>query len=234
MIEKCICFTLFLFFFLGSVTAINYTINVDVGNQYYHKGDAVSIVVAVTHQNGTPAESETIYAVVYYPNTSLLANLSMAELSPGFYKNSTNLTTDTPYGDYTVFVYSSNKYASSAIFQVQTVQDRDLSLWALLFIVFFALLGLAFWTENYMFSFIAGCLILLMGVWAFSSGISIYSVDEYWMYPFAFILTGIGIFLTITSSVKWIAQEEGEVMDTNYDYFSSGDWGFGSEGGDEE
>jgi len=88
-------------------------------------------------------------------------------------------------------------------------KDPDLDLWIMLFIIFSIMLILGIVGKNEIFIFTAGTLIGLMGIWIFNSGITVYGVSEYWIYPLGWIFVGLSIILTIASSLSFINEMAG-------------------------
>jgi len=78
----------------------------------------------------------------------------------------------------------------------------------MLFGMFFILLFLGVYRESPVFLFFAGCLPLLMGIYMFNEGITVYGVGVWWVYPMAWIFTGIGIILSIVAGFKFMQEAE--------------------------
>lgn len=109
---------------------------------------------------------------------------------------------------------SCNNYSGTVNLNMGTEEDEPgFNLWLILFIIFFVSLIVGVFKHNHVLLFISGGLSLLMGIYIFQEGITIYGVSEWWIYPLAWIFTGIGLIATIVSGIKFIAEAEGE-----YDY----------------
>lgn len=107
--------------------------------------------------------------------------------------------------------FSCNNYSGTINLNMGTEEDEPgFNLWIILFVLFFILLALGLYRESYILTFISGCLSLLMGVYIFKEGITIYGVSSWWVYPLAWIFTGIGIMISIVSGIKVMAIAEGE------------------------
>ncbi len=115
---------------------------------------------------------------------------------------------NTAIGTYSITV-SCNNYSATVNLNMGTEEDEPgFNLWLVLFIVFFILIIIGFYKRSYIITFIAGSLSLLMGVYIFIDGMTIYGVTSWWIYPLAWIFTGIGLILTIVSAIKFIATNE--------------------------
>jgi hypothetical protein len=147
-------------------------------------------------------------------NTSAQFNYSMGEVGDGTCNFTFNLTKDgTTFEIGESFSIALRDKNWTGTLNIVADEDPDVNLWLTFFIIFFILLifGIAWHNENYLgniFLFAAGCLTLLMGIWIFQSGISIYGVSQYWVFPFAWILVGISVVLILYSSLDMIYKEE--------------------------
>ncbi|GAH76631.1 unnamed protein product, partial [marine sediment metagenome] len=74
----------------------------------------------------------------------------------------------------------------------------------------FILIVTGFYKRDYVLTFVSGGLALLMGIYIFREGITIYGVDYWWIYPLAWIFTGLGIIIAIVSSIKFMEVSEGK------------------------
>lgn len=105
---------------------------------------------------------------------------------------------------------SCNNYSSTINLNMGTEEDEPgFNLWIVLFIIFFILMITGIYRKSYVLTFISGCLPLLMGIYIFKDGITVYGVGEWWIYPLAWIFTGLGIIITIVSGIKIMAESEG-------------------------
>ena len=86
--------------------------------------------------------------------------------------------------------------------------EPGFNLWLVLFIIFFILIVMGIYRRNYVLTFISGGLSLLMGIYIFQEGITIYGVDEWWIYPLAWIFVGLGLIITLVSGIKYMAINE--------------------------
>lgn len=115
---------------------------------------------------------------------------------------------NTEIGTYSITV-SCNNYSATVNLNMGTEEDEPgFNLWVMLFIIFFILIIMGFYKKSHILIFISGTLPLLMGVYIFRDGITIYGVGLWWIYPLAWILTGMGIFITIVSGIKFMAANE--------------------------
>ena len=128
--------------------------------------------------------------------------------------------TDSPIGDGTYnFTFSGtgvgNSFSlrlcddSTATISIIQDEDPDVNLWWVILVVFFFLLIGGFVWGNYLFFFLDGVLMILTGLWVFQNGISIYAVTQWWVYPFAWILMGIGLLLSIYSGYQMLEDYAG-------------------------
>lgn len=156
----------------------------------------------------TPVVNCSINASVINLNSSEQFNYSMNSVGDGTCNFSVNFTV---IGESYSIVVEDN---SSSTINVVADEDPDINFWWLYFIVFFLLLisGIIYHEKviiGNILLFAAGCQVLLAGIWVFQDGISIYGISVFWIYPFAWILVGLGIILTIYASYDMIHKEEG-------------------------
>ena len=105
--------------------------------------------------------------------------------------------------------FSCNNYSGTINLNMGTEEEEPgFNLWIVLFIVFFILIMIGVYKANYILTFVSGCLPLLMGIYIFKEGITIYGVSEWWIYPLAWVFVGLGLIITIVSGMKFIAESE--------------------------
>lgn len=120
---------------------------------------------------------------------------------------------NTEIGTYSITI-SCNNYSASVNLNAGTDdQEPGFNLWLMLFIIFFVLIIMGFYKRSYILTFIAGALSLLMGVYMFKEGITIYGVTFWWVYPLAWIFIGIGLIMTMVSGIKFMAINENDYDD---------------------
>ena len=83
-------------------------------------------------------------------------------------------------------------------------------LWVMLLALFLGLLIFGFVRESHFLVFFAGMMAILMGIYIFSEGLPIYDVTTWWIYPLAWIFTGMGIILTVATGYEMIEDIGGE------------------------
>ncbi len=165
-------------------------------------------------------------------NASAGCNASVLNINNSDFNQSVGLT---PVGDgtnnftfnntaiatYSITV-SCNNYSATINLNMGTEEEEPgFNLWLVLFIIFFTLIVMGVYKRSYILIFILGCLSLLMGVYIFNDGITIYGVGVWWVYPLAWIFTGIGLIITLVSSIKFMASnEDGYDDDEEGGYFT--------------
>lgn len=164
-------------------------------------------------------------SVLNINNTDMNYTIGLTGVGDG----TNNFTFDyTDVATYSITV-SCNNYSSTINLNMGTEEDEPgFNLWVVLFIIFFILILTGVYKRNYILIFVSGCLSLLMGIYIFEDGITIYSVESWWIYPLAWIFTGIGIMVSIASSIKIMAEAEGK--DNTYEYEAYEYEGVGSAG----
>ena len=106
---------------------------------------------------------------------------------------------------------SCNNYSGTINLNMGTEEDEPgFNLWLILFIIFFILILTGVYKRIYILTFISGCLPLLMGLYIFNEGITVYGVGNWWVYPLAWIFTGLGLIIVLVSSIKFMAESEEE------------------------
>lgn len=104
---------------------------------------------------------------------------------------------------------SCNNYSATINLNMGTEEEEPgFNLWFVLFIIFFMLVIIGLYKNSYVLTFISGCFPLLMGVYIFNEGITVYGVSFWWIYPLAWIFTGLGLIITLVSSIKFMASNE--------------------------
>lgn len=115
---------------------------------------------------------------------------------------------NTAIGTYSITI-SCNNYSATINLNTGTEeQEPGFNLWLILFAIFFALIIVGLYKRNYIMIFISGSLSLLMGVYVFKDGITVYGVTYWWVYPLGWIFIGLGIIITIVSSIKFMDVNE--------------------------
>ena len=137
-------------------------------------------------------------------NTAINTTINMTEMGDGTYNftfpygyNKDNIST------YSIILCENTTGTIDVIFGIEQY-ETNFNLWLILFVIFFTLFIFGFCTNNHIFLFVSGALLLLMGIWIFQNGISIYNVDYWWVYPFAWVVTGLGIILTVVPGIEFI------------------------------
>jgi len=87
--------------------------------------------------------------------------------------------------------------------------EPGLNLWVVLFTIFGILLFFGVLWRNHTFLFSGGSLMLLAGLWVFREGITSYTVNNWWVYPLAWIFTGIGIIMTVGAGYDYLEEMAG-------------------------
>jgi len=153
-------------------------------------------------------------------NASVGCNASVLNINDSSMNYSIGLT---PVGDGTnnftfnqtaIATYSitvtCNNYSGTINLNMGTEEEEPgFNLWLVVFIIFSILIMAGAYIKNYILIFVSGCLPLLMGVYIFREGITIYGVDLWWVYPLGWIFIGIGLIITLLSSLKFMNENEG-------------------------
>ena len=106
---------------------------------------------------------------------------------------------NTAIATYSITV-SCNNYSATINLNMGTEEEEPgFNLWLVLFIIFFILITMGIYRNSSIILFISGSLPLLMGVYIFKEGITVYGVTNWWIYPLAWIFTGLGLAITIIS-----------------------------------
>lgn len=140
-------------------------------------------------------------------NTDMNYTVGITPIGDGTHNFTFNYTDVATYS----ITLDCNNYSGTINLNMGTEEDEPgFNLWLILFAVFFISLIMGIFKYNYILLFISGALSLLMGIYIFQDGITIYGVSEWWVYPLAWIFIGIGLIITITSSIKFMDEAEGE------------------------
>ena len=138
-------------------------------------------------------------------DTKINQSVPISEIGDGTYNFTFNYTDIATYG---VTLSCSNYSSTVNVIFGSEEQEPGFNLWLMLFLLFFTLLTLAIYKENHIFLFFSGCVPLLMGIYMFNEGITVYGVGVWWVYPMAWIFTGLGIIITIVSGIKFMEENE--------------------------
>ncbi len=115
---------------------------------------------------------------------------------------------NTAIATYSITV-SCNNYSATINLNMGTEeQEPGYNLWLVMFIIFFILIIMGLVKRSYVLTFISGCLSLLMGIYIFKEGITVYGVASWWIYPLAWIFTGLGLLVALVSSIKFMEINE--------------------------
>ncbi len=121
ILEKVLLIVLVLLFTLSYIYADKIYETITIGKEY-KRGDNVTISVGLENSSGNPVVGSNITATVYFPNQTLLTNLTFSQLANGLYINITTLPSNAPFGDYFVRV-SSNQFFGFSSFQVKPIEE---------------------------------------------------------------------------------------------------------------
>lgn len=144
-------------------------------------------------------------SVLNINDTGMNYTIGITPIGDGTYNFTFNFTTIATYS----ITLSCNNYSGTINLNMGTEEDEPgFNLWLVLFIIFFILIIMGIYKANYILTFISGCLPLLMGVYIFKEGLTIYNISEWWIYPLAWIFVGLGIMITIISGMKFMAESE--------------------------
>ncbi len=180
---------------------------------------SVATATAYECQDNMPYWNSPCEVITPVFNASVGCSASVLNINDSNFNQSVVLT---PVGDgtnnftfnntviatYSITV-SCNNYSATINLNMGTEEEEPgFNLWLVLFIIFFTLIIIGLYKRSYVLTFISGTLPLLMGVYIFREGITIYDVTYWWVYPLAWIFIGMGILITIVSSIKFMAVNE--------------------------
>jgi len=115
-----------------------------------------------------------------------------------------------------------NNYSATINLNMGTEEEEPgFNLWLMLFTIFFMLIIVGTYKRSYILIFISGCIPLLMGIYIFKDGITVYGVGLWWVYPLAWVFIGMGLILTMISSIKFMAENE-DYRDNSDEYEGGG------------
>ena len=144
-------------------------------------------------------------SVININNTDMNYSVGLTAVGDGTNNFTFNYTDVATYS----ITVSCNNYSGTINLNMGTEEDEPgFNLWLVLFTIFFILILMGVYKRNYSLLFISGCLPLLMGVYIFKEGITVYGVSNWWIYPLAWIFTGLGIIITVGSGIKFMAENE--------------------------
>lgn len=150
--------------------------------------------------------SSLIANVTNVANNSINSIYNLSAVGDGVYNFTFN---NSDVGTYSVVLCDD---ASGTIDVVKGTEENEpeFNLWLIFLIIFFILLIFGTYKENYLLLFMSGCIVLIMGVWIFSSNtFSLYGASDYWfVYPLGWIFVGLGILLTVASSLEILRESE--------------------------
>ena len=173
-------------------------------------------------------------------NASVGCNASVLNINDSDMNYSVGLT---PLGDGTnnftfnqtaIATYSitvtCNNYSATINLNMGTEEDEPgFNLWLIMGVIFFILFVTGVYKGSNILIFISGCFPLLMGIYMFKEGITVYGVTNWWVYPLAWILIGLALILTIIPSIRFM--EENEYEGYEYEGVGSAVNLFGGKGG---
>ena len=148
----------------------------------------------------TPVLSAACDALVLnINNTNMNYTTNISAIGDGTY----NFTFDyTDVATYSITLDCDN-WAGTINLNMGTEEDEPgFNLWVVISLIFAGMLGTGVVYRNYILIFMAGLYPLLMSIWMFQEGITIYGVDNWFIYPLAWIFLGIGLILILLSSLK--------------------------------
>jgi len=145
---------------------------------------------------------------VHLTDKSINGSLPMSSVGDGTYNISFKLTTIGTYS----WVLCDNSSGTLDLIRGIEENEPEFNVWLLFFIIFFILLIFGSLRADYFLLFCSGCIMLTMGIFVFSeNAFSLYSAVDYWfVYPLAWIFTGLGILLSVASGLKWMDEAFGE------------------------
>jgi hypothetical protein len=138
-------------------------------------------------------------------DTSVNMTINTTKVGDGTYNFTFNYTGLNSYS----IVACDNSTASISVVWGTEESETHFNLWLVLFSIFFFLLIFGFLWQEYIFLFFSGCLAILMGVYIFQNGISVYTVSYWWVYPFVWIIVGLGIVLSVAGSYEFLENYSG-------------------------
>lgn len=138
-------------------------------------------------------------------NTDMNTTTTMSPIGDGTY----NFTF--PYTDIATYsiTLDCDNWASTININMGTEEEEPgLNLWIMIAILFSSMLVIGIMQQNYIMIFISGMYPILMGIWIFKEGVTIYGVENWFVYPLGWIFIGLGLILTLVSSIKQLEQSE--------------------------
>lgn len=152
------------------------------------------------------SEGDSCNALILNINdTKINQTVPISAIGDGTYNYTFNYT---DIATYSMTLDCSNYSSTINIILGTEEQEPGFNLWVMLFLMFFILLILGIYRESPALLFFSGCVPLLMGIYIFKEGITVYGVGVWWVYPMAWIFTGIGLMLSIISGIKFMEESE--------------------------
>lgn len=139
-------------------------------------------------------------------NTLMNQTLSTSPIGDGTYNFTFNYT---DIATYSITLDCDNWSGTVNVVMGTEEQEPGFNLWLMVAIIFSILLFVGLTFNSYILVFMSGCIPMIMSIWIFKEGITIYGVSEFWVYPLAWIFMGIALIIIILSSLKIISQAEG-------------------------
>lgn len=162
----------------------------------------------------TPVLSSVCDASVLNVNdTDMNYTVTPSHIGDGTYNFTFNYTTIATYS----ITLDCDNWATTLNLNMGTEEDEPgFNLLIILGLIFSAMLVVGVIYKNYILLFMSGLYPLLLSIWIFSDGITVYGVTEWWVYPLAWIFLGIGLILILVSSLKMLHVSEGGGDDDDY------------------
>lgn len=132
-------------------------------------------------------------------NTAMNYSTNISAIGDGTYNFTFNYTDIATYS----VTLNCDDWAATINLNMGTEEDEPgFNLWVVIALIFTAMFSTGVIYRNYVLIFMAGLYPLLMSIWIFKDGITVYGVTEWWVFPLAWIFLGIGLILTLLSSLK--------------------------------
>lgn len=138
-------------------------------------------------------------------NTAINQSVPISDIGDGTYNYTFNYT---DIATYSMTLSCSNYSSTINVIFGSEEQEPGFNLWVVIALIFIAMISTGIIYRNYILIFMAGMYPLLMGIWIFKEGITIYGVDNWFVYPLGWIFVCIGLILTLLSSLKYLESSE--------------------------
>lgn len=142
--------------------------------------------------------------IINVNDTDINMTAEMTPVAGGVYNITFNYSAIATYS----IILCDNTTASLDVVWGIEQSETNFNLWLMLFGIFLTLLIYGVAREDHIFLFFDGALMTLMGLWVLQDGISVYNFDYWWVMSFGWILIGIGIIMTIVSSIEMMGGAE--------------------------